>query len=290
MPASIDFQPLAKMEEIKFAGQNLDWSKPKLEILKALPLIDKLAIFIFILISAAAVFKLGPAGLVLLIAIPSYIFSKRIKDQEGLVWQSFIVANGWQAVPSAAANAFVPPSLAGAGHNPKCGDGASGTINSLPFKLFNYQYSIGSGKNEQTFTSTVVLLEMLKVDLPHILLRPTKGLASDPPPNLTQQLRLEGDFNKYFRVFGQKGDEINQLTILTPDLMQFLISSDIDYDIELYPLGVAVFSKADSRRIDKLPALIDFSLKLYDQLIENLPKYKAVNPTGAAAAAAPLNG
>ena len=48
-----------------------------------------------------------------------------------------------------------------------------------------------------------------------------------------QTLRLEGDFNKHFKVFAPPGYHIDALQILTPDVMADLVDHAAKYDIEL---------------------------------------------------------
>ena len=270
----INYEPLAKMEEIKVGGQTIDWSQPKLQIFMDLPLLDKVVVVLITAAAIGSVFFVGGFGVFLLVVIPSYFFGKRLNNQEALIWQSFAMANGWQILPAPEARAFVPPSLANAGHSQKNTDAVAGTIGSLPIKILNYQYTIGSGRDSQTFVSTVVIAQMDKVDLPSIYLQSKKSLAVDPPPGLKQKLKLEGNFNQFFNVFTESGDEVDELVILTPDVMQFLISDGQDYDVETYSLGVAIFSKGDLRRVGKLPPMVNFCFRLYEQVMQNLPMAK----------------
>lgn len=48
-----------------------------------------------------------------------------------------------------------------------------------------------------------------------------------------QMIALEGDFNNYFQLFAPKGTSIFVLSVLSPDVMQTLISSSQRYDVEL---------------------------------------------------------
>lgn len=57
----------------------------------------------------------------------------------------------------------------------------------------------------------------------------TEALATQ---GYTQQLRLEGSFNRYFRVFMRPNTELEVLSLLTPDIMELLLQLR-QYEIEL---------------------------------------------------------
>lgn len=280
----INFQPLARMEQIRVAGQSVDLAQPKYRIFLNLPLLDRLAVLLFIAAGIAATIFLGGFGIILFLLIPSYFYSKKLNNQEKLIWQAFAIANGWQIFPAGASWAFVPPSLRTTGHSHKVSDNIVGTLANAPFRLFDFQYTIGNGKNAQTFKTTVFLFQMDRVDLPDLLLRSSAGLANDPKPGLSERLNLEGDFNKFFKVFAEPGKEVESFVILTPDVMQFLVTNGHGYDIETFSLGLAVYSRGDYRRQDKLPGLIDFGIKLHAQIMQNLPlaNHQPTSPVAAA--------
>lgn len=284
MSPTINYQPLTRMEDIQLDGREVDLSKSPLAILSSLSVKEKVICAAIIVIAIVSMFFLGGIGAIYVIFIPIYILGKRLNKQKTAVWRDFALANGWQVQPSAEAAAYVPPSLASTGHSTKSSDVISGFINQLPFKLFNYQYTIGEGRDSQTFVETVFLIEMKDANLPELFLRAHKGLQNNPRKGLNEKLNLEGDFNSYFKVFSVPGQEVDDLVILTPDVMQFLISNS-DYCVEIWPLGLAAYSKTDVRRADRLPVLINFLLNLHSRILANMPTYK---PTVEVPAASPV--
>jgi hypothetical protein len=57
-----------------------------------------------------------------------------------------------------------------------------------------------------------------------------------------QKLNLEGDFDKYFQLFVPEKGQVLALSILSPDVMQTLISSSQRYDVELYGTHLRLIS------------------------------------------------
>ncbi len=57
-----------------------------------------------------------------------------------------------------------------------------------------------------------------------------------------QMLSLEGDFNTYFQLFVPKDDAVPVLSILSPDIMQTLITSSQRYDVELHDQHLRIIS------------------------------------------------
>lgn len=67
--------------------------------------------------------------------------------------------------------------------------------------------------------------------------------------------RLEGDFNKYFSLYFRKDDQINALSIITPDIMKTLIDFNTNQDIEVIDENLFFMSYADQRNANVLPSL-----------------------------------
>jgi hypothetical protein len=212
-------------------------------------------------------------GFVILVGYALYIGTK-LQKYEDRIWQNFAAANGLTVIPKQAVKGLVPPTLLKAGNSRTNSEAVSGQLGSTPYNIFWFEFTIGSGKNSHSFPLTIISLQ-LNADLPHMLLRAQKALTVGETDQLKEKLKLEGDFNKYFKVFAEPDKQIDDLVILTPDVMQFLVTQDPAYNIEFYANNLYIIGDSDLRRADKLPPLIDFALKLRDQVLQNLPMAQA---------------
>ncbi|MCL2280501.1 hypothetical protein FWC31_01285 [Candidatus Saccharibacteria bacterium] len=99
--------------------------------------------------------------------------------------------------------------------------------------LAKYQYTVGSGKNSRTYRFYYMCVKLLR-PIPHLFLDSKKNLIN---PNVigykVKELKLEGDFNKYFKLLVPPGYQTDALQILTPDVMSALIDFGESYDFEL---------------------------------------------------------
>jgi len=77
----------------------------------------------------------------------------------------------------------------------------------------------------------------LPAPLPHLILDATanNGLTSDLPSGIdgSQRLMLEGDFDRWFRVYAPVKYRLEAFYFLTPDVMAALIHDASDYNVEI---------------------------------------------------------
>lgn len=124
------------------------------------------------------------------------------------------------------------------GHSQKEANRLAGTYQGLPFELFNYNYTVGSGKNQRQY-HTQVMEFTLPRNLPHMvidsLVEQVSGNRSTLPITFdsSQRITLEGDFSKYFHLYAPDSYGVTALTILAPDAMQTLLTSASLCDMEI---------------------------------------------------------
>ncbi|HEX6258111.1 MAG TPA: hypothetical protein VFZ48_01370, partial [Candidatus Saccharimonadales bacterium] len=129
-------------------------------------------------------------------------------------------------------------SLFAEGHSQRVRNILSGQSQGLPFKLFNFEYTIGHGKYSHSHR-----LSVLSVTLPHnmpqlvidSLVEAGSGRSSTLPITFddSQKIHLEGDFSQFFDVYAPKNHGIDALTILAPDVMRTLLQQEAVCDIEI---------------------------------------------------------
>ena len=129
------------------------------------------------------------------------------------------------------------------GHSRKYSDIVSGMYRSWTFWLFMYTYTIGYGRNSQTYNRAVMAVNF-NVALPAFVLRRHKLFQileeegeSFKSNGYTEKVNLEGDFSEHFQVYIKPNSQVDVLSILSPDVMEMLKGLD-KYEIEMAANGV----------------------------------------------------
>lgn len=117
-----------------------------------------------------------------------------------------------------------------------------------PFaEIGNFQYTVGSGRNRSNRMYGFIRIKLPR-RLPHMVLDSRKnnifGSVSNLPTafSTSQQLALEGDFNKYFTLYTPAEYERDALYVFTPDVMQALIDTAAGYDCEVIDDSLYIYS------------------------------------------------
>lgn len=105
------------------------------------------------------------------------------------------------------------------------------------FKIFNYSYMTGSGKNRSEHKKGIVMLKLPR-KVPHVVFDSKAnnlwGLNSlDMAFAKSQRFTFEGDFNKHFDVYAPQSYGRDVLYFMTPELMALLIDKAGKYDVEV---------------------------------------------------------
>lgn len=122
--------------------------------------------------------------------------------------------------------------------------------------VFIFEYVMNYGRSNVTHSFTVAVTEQPKV-FPHLFLDSKQNGASYAY-DTSQRLSLEGDFQDYFNLYVPEGEQIDSLTILTPDVMQTLVRGGRPYDIELVGNSVTLVAIGSPYTQRALPALFKF--------------------------------
>lgn len=154
------------------------------------------------------------------------------------------IINAAQLDGSTTVGHVLPGALFDIGHSRVFSKGFSrgdGTV------VVNYQYTVGSGKNSRTYDWGVMRCKLPR-KLPNVILdaKSNNSFFGSNLPNLYsggQDLELEGDFNKYFRVLVPQGYGRDALYFLTPELMAHLVDYGKDYEFEIVDDYLYIYSK-----------------------------------------------
>jgi hypothetical protein len=189
---------------------------------------------------AATLVALAALGLGIVVAI---VLRNRMWER----WyrlHSFAAANGLVFVPRSTAPSY-PGLIFGRGSSRRS-TARLLRMDGRRLEYGNYQYTTGSGKQRSTHTWGYLALELDR-DLPHMVLDATSNnnvLGSNLPTTFRndQILSLEGDFDRYFRLYCPREYERDALYIFTPDLMGLLIDEAAHVDVEIIDRWLLLYS------------------------------------------------
>jgi hypothetical protein len=100
----------------------------------------------------------------------------------------------------------------------------------------SYKYELGNRLPRPGVTFAFKgIRAYLPATLPHMYIdahKGDRGRGASVYIDKQEMIALEGTFNDYFQVYIPKGTEVLALSILTPDIMQALITVSSQYDVE----------------------------------------------------------
>lgn len=131
----------------------------------------------------------------------------------------------------------------------------------FPFELFHYSYKPdkSSRNNRKNF---LVVKTPIARKLPHILLDSKKsGFIKNSvlPVRFGEhyKLELEGDFNKHYNLYSSQNLQVDTLSILTPDVMAWLIDLEDKLDIEIVDYQIYFYYSTNSFSRNKIKMLLN---------------------------------
>ncbi len=134
------------------------------------------------------------------------------------------------------------------GHNQTVTSVISGWLNKLPYQLFLFTTIVGEGRNQTTIKNTVMEIPMGK-NVPNVFavsLKPTSPHWWQtnilPQPKTDYSLHLEGNFDDYYQIQIDPGEEAIAMQIFEPNLMAKLIDTPYRYDFELLDQTLFIYT------------------------------------------------
>jgi hypothetical protein len=105
--------------------------------------------------------------------------------------------------------------------------------------LFTHMFTVGSGKDSRTYTYCVTSLTLPESG-PHLFLNTRTAMSVGSFTNYSvtgtfqsaKRYSLEGDFDKYYQLYGESSDPVDLLEIINPAVMEKIMQLR-GYDIEL---------------------------------------------------------
>ncbi len=198
-----------------------------------------------------------------------FLFGSYVNRYKNKIWQQFALVNGWSVSADDAGEGLVPPSLQ-FGHSQNSSPVITANLAGLQCDLFEFDTTTGGGRYKTTHYFTVATAPLPK-SMPHMVLRAKKSLDSDMQNDMDngETLQLEGDFNDYFKLQVEKGQEIDVLAIITPDVMQTLVNYNQAEDLEILGSSLYFIMRDDKRDSEQIRQLIRSIIELTARLQEN---------------------
>jgi len=135
----------------------------------------------------------------------------------------------------------------------------------------NYHYTVSNGKNQTTVRWGYIAIK-LNVPLPHIVLDASGNNISLGTFDRDQHLSLEGDFDRYFRLYCPQGYERDALYLFTPDVMARFIDNAAVFDVEIIDDWLFLYSSGDMSTLD--PGRWAWTFALLSALLDKLAQWE----------------
>jgi hypothetical protein len=123
-------------------------------------------------------------------------------------------------------------------------DIVTGSFNNQALRLFLYDLTHGSGRNQKVYRNTVLEIT-LPGKVPAMLLSTkrfnTLGMSIVAASGIHNSILLEGDFNKYFTLYTPEGTQIEALEVFAPNLMAILEDNSRGYDVEFIANKIYIY-------------------------------------------------
>lgn len=159
------------------------------------------------------------------------------KEIRILFWKQFAEMNGWQYAYSCDPNQEkgIMFRLGRDRHISYC---IEGVIDERRFRIFNYDFKIGSGKETKIYNYTVFAFKFGGT-FPNIYLNNKNNSCGI---KAGEAIPLPEEFENSFTLSAPKDYEIEALEIFTPDVLASLLDNKFNHDVEFVNQEMLVFS------------------------------------------------
>ena len=186
-----------------------------------------------------------------------------------LFWKKFAELNGWKYKDISDLNQE-QGIMFRQGHSRHISHCIEGVIDGRNFRIFNYNFSIGSGKHRKIYFYTVFSFKFNGA-FPHIYLNNKTNYYSI---KIGESIPLPTEFEKSFSLSAPKEYEIEALEIFTLDVLSRLLDSKFGHDVEFINQEMLVFFDKQINNSEELGNEFRRALELEDLLDEKLDRFK----------------
>ncbi len=163
------------------------------------------------------------------------------------------------------------------GHSRYISNVIAGKYKESPIKFFDFQSTIGYGKHRRQVNFSVFEIEY-KSELKRFLLlsrkmRFSSGNLYDGFENgFGREIKLEGDFHKYFTLYVPEDYEIEVFQIFTPDIMVKFIDLAQNFTFEFTGNKILIYTRGLIYKKEKLNKVHELAKILVDELATKLER------------------
>lgn len=186
-----------------------------------------------------------------------------------LFWKQFAELNGWKYKDDSDLSQE-QGIMFRQGHSRIIYHCVEGIIDERNFRIFNYNFSIGSGKHRKTYFYTVFAFKF-NGTFPHIYLN---NKANSYSIKIGESIPLPAEFEKFFSLSAPKEYEIEALEIFTPDVLASLLDDKFGHDVEFVNQEMLIFFDGRISNFEQLDREFRRALDLEDLLDEKLDRFK----------------
>lgn len=202
------------------------------------------------------------------VIIVAYVYHIQNKVRSSF-WKQFAEINGWQYEQLGDVNQE-SGIMFRQGNTRNMSNIIKGDIDGRRFKIFNYQFSIGSDKNKETYYYTVFAFKF-KGSFPHIYLN---NKHNSYGVKVGEEIPVPREFEKQFSLSAPRKYEIEALEIFTPDVLENLLNNGFAHDVEFINQNILIFTNGEINKFEQLEKEFNLALDLEDLLDEKLDRIK----------------
>lgn len=184
-------------------------------------------------------------------------------------WKQFAEINGWQYKDSGNIK-HESGVMFKQGGSRVISHVIDGVVNTRQFRIFSYEFRIGSEESERIYYYTVFAFKFNGL-FPHIYL----DNKSNPWSISTgEKVSIPSEFEKKFSLSAPRKYETEALEIFTPDILVNLLDNGFPHDVEFVNQEVLIFTSGQINSFEQLEKEFNRALEIEDLLDEKLDKFK----------------
>jgi len=208
---------------------------------------------IIVIVGYMALIKhLIDARIILVLILPPWLclflyyikISQLVRSQ---FWQEFALTHNWlyetKGNPEEEAGIMFHQST-----NQQMHHVITGHTESRPMRIFEFEFTKGSGENKTTYYYTVFEFKF-NGQFPHLYLNQLKNHYGI---KIGEKISLPVEFEKYFTLSAPKKYEIEALQIFTPNVLEHLLKANLEHDIEIVDQELLIFKQGCIERLEQL--------------------------------------
>ncbi len=188
-------------------------------------------------------------------------------------YKQFATANGFSYKPTSSPDRETG-ALFKVGHSEKINDYIQGEINGFPVSLFNFYYTVGSGKSSRSYSSTVWSIDF-KTAVPSMVLLVDRQYFGDDLSNnninKVSKISLPEELEKHFSLYAENKFEIEALQIFTPEFLNKIYQSYKNYNLDFVGTKLYIYSNNIIKNKGNLEQLKQYINFIISQLSGKLP-------------------